>query len=76
MAPFSVLLVEGTPSRLLSLSTVDILIVAVYFVAVLGIGFYLKRYAQTGEGFFLAGRQMTAWVAGLSFVSANLGASS
>lgn len=74
MAIFSMLLVGGTPSRLLSLSGVDILIVAVYFAAVLGIGFYLKRYAQTGEGFFLAGRQMTAWVAGLSFVSANLGA--
>ena len=40
---------------------------------VLGIGFYLKRYANTGEDFFLAGREMTAWVAGLSFVAANLG---
>jgi SSS family solute:Na+ symporter len=74
MAPFSLLLVGGIPSRLVSLSSVDILIVAVYFAAVLGIGFYLRRHAQTGEGFFLAGRQMTAWVAGLSFVSANLGA--
>jgi len=74
MPLFSVFLLEGTPSRLLSLSGVDILIVAVYFAAVLGIGLYLRRYAQTGEGFFLAGRDMTAWVAGLSFVSANLGA--
>ena len=41
---------------------------------VLGIGFYLKRYTTSGEDFFLAGREMTAWVAGLSFVSANLGA--
>ena len=40
---------------------------------VLGIGFYLKRYTNTGEDFFLAGRDMTAWVAGLSFVAANLG---
>jgi SSS family solute:Na+ symporter len=40
---------------------------------VLGIGFYLKKYANTGEEFFLAGRDMTAWVAGLSFVAANLG---
>ncbi len=41
---------------------------------VLGIGFYLKRFTKTGEDFFLAGRDMTAWIAGLSFVAANLGA--
>ncbi|MES1261456.1 MAG: sodium:solute symporter family protein [Acidobacteriota bacterium] len=40
---------------------------------VLGIGMYLKRYTKTGDDFFLAGREMTAWVAGLSFVAANLG---
>ena len=40
---------------------------------VLGIGFYLKRYTKTGEDFFLAGRDMSAWEAGLSFVAANLG---
>jgi SSS family solute:Na+ symporter len=73
MPVFSVFLLAAT-SRLLSLSPVDILIVALYFAAVLGIGFYLKKYTKTGEGFFLAGRDMTAWVAGLSFVSANLGA--
>jgi len=73
MPVFSVLLLAAT-NRLLSLSGADILIVALYFAAVLGIGFYLKKYTKTGEGFFLAGRDMTAWVAGLSFVSANLGA--
>ena len=52
----------------------DLAIIVIYFVTVLGIGFYLKRYAKSGEGFFLAGREMTAWVAGLSFISANLGA--
>ncbi|PYT12832.1 MAG: Na+/galactose cotransporter [Acidobacteria bacterium] len=61
------------PERMISLSTVDLAIVAIYFVAVLGIGFYLKRFAKSGEDFFLAGREMTAWVAGLSFLSANLG---
>ena len=61
-------------SRLLSLSGVDIAIIALYFIAVLGIGFYLKGYTKTGEEFFLAGREMTAWIAGLSFLSANLGA--
>ena len=60
-------------ARLLTLSGVDIAIIALYFVAVLGIGFYLKRYTKTGEDFFLAGREMTAWVAGLSFLAANLG---
>ena len=39
---------------------------------VLGIGFYLKKFASTGEDFFMAGRKMTAWIAGLSFISANL----
>jgi solute:Na+ symporter, SSS family len=55
------------------LSSVDLAIIAIYFLAVLCIGFYLKRFAQSGEDFFLAGREMTAWVAGLSFLSANLG---
>jgi SSS family solute:Na+ symporter len=57
----------------MSLSAVDLVIIATYFLAVLGIGFYLKRFAKSGEDFFMAGREMTAWVAGLSFVSANLG---
>ncbi len=60
--------------RLISLSTSDTVIIAVYFVMVLGIGIYLKKYAKSGEDFFMAGREMTAWVAGLSFISANLGA--
>lgn len=69
----SLLLAAAVPQRLVQLSGVDLAIVAVYFVVVLGIGFYLKRFAKTGEDFFLAGREMTAWVAGLAFVSANLG---
>src|SRR5690349_22493185 len=59
--------------RLVRLSGVDLAIIAIYFLLVLVIGFYLKRFAKTGEDFFLAGREMTAWVAGLAFVSANLG---
>ncbi len=57
--------------HLIALSGIDMAIIAIYFLAVLGIGFYLKRFAESGEDFFLAGREMTAWVAGLSFVSAN-----
>src|SRR6204780_501007 len=59
--------------QLLSLHPVDLAIIALYFVMVMGIGFYLKRFTKTGEDFFLAGRDMSAWVAGLSFVAANLG---
>ena len=62
-----------TTERLVKLAPVDLAIVVFYFVLVLGIGFYLKRFAKTGEDFFMAGREMTAWVAGLAFVSANLG---
>lgn len=62
-----------TAVSLISLSNVDLLIIGVYFLFVLGIGFYLKDQAETGEDFFMAGREMTAWVAGLSFLSANLG---
>ncbi|MDE3168066.1 MAG: Na+/galactose cotransporter, partial [Acidobacteriota bacterium] len=60
-------------TQLLTLSGVDLAIIILYFVAVLGIGFYLKRFTKTGEDFFLAGREMTAWIAGLSFLAANLG---
>ena len=63
---------QGTRARL-SLSPVDLIIILLYFLAVLGLGFYLKRFTHTGEEFFMAGREMTAWVAGLSFISANLG---
>src|SRR3989449_4651972 len=60
-------------TRLVHLSAVDVVIVAFYFALVLAIGFYLKGRANTGEDFFMAGREMTAWIAGLSFLSANLG---
>src|SRR5215470_9896394 len=63
----------SAPSTLVHLSGVDLAIIAIYFLLVLAIGFYLKKFAKTGEDFFLAGREMTAWVAGLAFVSANLG---
>src|ERR1700733_11826782 len=64
----------GTGERLISLSFSDLLIIVLYFVMVLGIGVYLKRYANTSSDFFMAGREMTGWVEGLSFLSANLGA--
>jgi len=66
-------LLAAAPSRLISLNPVDIAIIVIYFVIVLVIGFYLKGQSGTGEDFFMAGREMTAWIAGLSFLSANLG---
>jgi len=45
-----------------------------YFACVLGIGAVLKRYVRTSEDFFLSGRSIPAWVTGLAFISANLGA--
>ncbi|HKD85483.1 MAG TPA: sodium:solute symporter family protein [Terriglobales bacterium] len=59
--------------QLTRLSAVDVLILVLYFAMVLFIGFYVKGSTNTSEQFFLAGREMTAWIAGLSFVSANLG---
>ncbi|MDZ7374236.1 MAG: sodium:solute symporter family protein [candidate division KSB1 bacterium] len=52
----------------------DWLIIVLYFAFVIGIGFYLKRYTRDENDFFLAGRRNSAWVAGLAFLSANLGA--
>src|SRR6202789_691995 len=71
----------GSPPSLLafsvgplaSLSPLDIAVIVIYFAMVMWIGFYLKGRANTSEEFFMAGREMTAWIAGLSFVSANLG---
>lgn len=60
--------------RLVHLTPVDFAIIIFYFALVLAIGFYLRSRANTSEDFFMAGREMTAWVAGLSFLSANLGA--
>ncbi|MBZ5621254.1 MAG: sodium:solute symporter family protein [Acidobacteriia bacterium] len=73
MPSLPALLFQTSQSGLLTLSGVDLAIIVLYFISVLGIGFYLKRYTKTGEDFFLAGREMTAWVAGLSFLAANLG---
>ena len=70
----ALILLQAAPGGLIRLSWIDTAIIAIYFVAVLGIGFYLKEQTQTGQDFFLAGREMTAWIAGLGFLSANLGA--
>lgn len=58
----------------LDLDVFDYLILAIYFVTVLGVGLAARRAISTSADFFLSGRSMPAWVTGLAFVSANLGA--
>ncbi|MEP6952483.1 MAG: Na+/galactose cotransporter, partial [Solirubrobacteraceae bacterium] len=58
----------------LDLNAVDWSILAIYFVTVLGVGFVARRYIKTSLDYFLSGRSLPAWITGLAFVSANLGA--
>jgi SSS family solute:Na+ symporter len=58
----------------LDMNWVDYAILAIYFIVVLGIGFAARRSIRTSLDFFLSGRAMPAWVTGLAFVAANLGA--
>src|SRR5919107_2767865 len=58
----------------MKLTFIDWSVMLVYFLFVLGIGFALKRHMKTSTDFFLSGRSIPAWVAGLAFLSANLGA--
>jgi SSS family solute:Na+ symporter len=55
------------------LNAVDLAVVIIYFAFLILIGFHLKDSTRTSKEFFLAGREMTAWIAGISFISANLG---
>jgi SSS family solute:Na+ symporter len=54
--------------------TIDYIIIAIYFVVVLGIGFIAKLSIKTDLDFFLSGRSLPAWITGLAFMAANLGA--
>ena len=56
------------------LARIDYAILLVYVGFVLGIGFALKRYMKTSADFLTSGRSIPAWVTGLAFLSANLGA--
>ena len=58
----------------LDVNVLDYAIVVVYFVVVLGIGIIAKRYIRTSLDYFLSGRSLPAWITGLAFISANLGA--
>lgn len=58
----------------MNLQTVDYLIIALYFVFVVGIGFMLKRRVKTGNDFLMSNRSIPLWITSLAFISANLGA--
>ncbi len=58
----------------MNLTSIDWIIMLLYFVFVLGIGVALRRSTKTSNDFFLAGRAIPAWICGLAFISANLGA--
>ncbi|GAA1096797.1 sodium:solute symporter family protein [Tsukamurella spumae] len=58
----------------LNVGTLDYVLVAIYFVFVLGIGYLARQQVASSLDFFLSGRRLPAWVTGIAFVSANLGA--
>jgi SSS family solute:Na+ symporter len=61
-------------ARMARLAPVDYVVMAVYFAAVLAVGWLLRRLMRTSTDFFLSGRSLPPWVTGLAFLSANLGA--
>ena len=61
-------------ATLIDASAIDYLILVIYFAFVLGIGFLAKSQVSESLDFFLSGRSLPAWVTGLAFISANLGA--
>jgi SSS family solute:Na+ symporter len=56
------------------LGAIDYAVLVIYFAFVLGIGWMLRRSVKSSDDFFLSGRSIPAWIAGLAFLSANLGA--
>jgi solute:Na+ symporter, SSS family len=63
-----------TTNPVAHLAPIDYVVMAVYFVAVLGVGWFLRRLMRSSTDFFLSGRSLSAWVTGIAFISANLGA--
>jgi len=58
----------------MQLGYIDYAILLIYTLFVLGIGFALKRYMKDSKDFFMSGQAIPAWITGLAFISANLGA--
>ena len=68
------MLLAAENSLRLGTNWVDYLLIATYFAFVLGIGIMARRAVSSSLDFFLSGRSLPAWVTGLAFISANLGA--
>ncbi len=60
--------------EIFQLAWIDYSVMIIYFVFVLGIGWFLRRHMKDASAFLEAGKSMPAWVAGLAFISTNLGA--
>src|SRR4051812_5426103 len=67
-------LILAADSGRLPVNGLDYLILAIYFAVVVGIGVMARRAIATSEDFLLSGRSLPAWITGLAFISANLGA--
>ena len=67
-------LAQGQTDLRLDANALDYVLVAFYFVLVLGIGLVARRSISSSLDFLLSGRSLPAWVTGLAFISANLGA--
>src|SRR3954452_10668292 len=63
-----------TANPVANLAPIDYIVMAIYFIAVLGVGWVLRRMMRSSTDFFLSGRSLSAWVTGIAFISANLGA--
>jgi len=70
----SLLAQEATTSLRIDLSPIYLTLMFIFFIWVIGIGFALRRAMSSSLDFFLAGRSLPAWITGLAFISANLGA--
>ena len=71
---FAGLYAQASGTHLFQLASVDYIVLVVYFAFVLGVGALVKRFVKTGDEFLTSGRSVPAWICGLAFVSANLGA--
>lgn len=70
----SILAAAAAAAPKIDLHTVDYLILLVYILVVVGIGFVLKKHVKSASDFLTSGRSIPVWVTGLAFLSANLGA--
>ena len=65
---------SAASSTLIAARWYDYIPIAIYFAFVIGVGLIARAKAATADGFLTSGRSLPAWVTGIAFVSANLGA--